>query len=353
MRGVCDSVLGQVCLSVILSLALSACSAPPSTSPSDPESTSSSVDTRPLPTHTTPVALYDTASATPGSSMPSLDELPPGRLVYRGGLHLSHEDPRFGGLSAIHLDTTGSRFLAVSDRAVWVQGDLEWTAGRLTGAQVTHLSPLLSPDGTPYEGEARDSEALADLRDGLFAVSFERQHRIALYTLGADWSRTGIPARPHPPPPGSDQYENNGGMEGLTRLPHGRLLAGVERAVNGERQLALLDNTQWRDVRMSAEPGYGLTALATHRDHVYALERFWRRDVGNRIRILRFPTAALDGAGVIEPERLGELEAGMAVDNFEGLAILERDGETLLILVSDDNFSANQRTLMLAFALTL
>ncbi len=43
----------------------------------------------------------------------------------------------------------------------------------------------------------------------------------------------------------------------------------------------------------------------------------------------------------------------MSVDNLEGVAARRaKTGETLLYLVSDDNFRATQRTLLLVFALT-
>ncbi|WP_339335509.1 esterase-like activity of phytase family protein, partial [uncultured Maricaulis sp.] len=101
-----------------------------------------------------------------------------------------------------------------------------------------------------------------------------------------------------------------------------------------------------------AEPDYGLTALDYHDGAVYALERFWQTGIGNRIRILRFDAGALEAGGQapIQPELLGTLEAGKAVDNFEGLAVLEHDGRTILLMVSDDNYNRAQRTLVLAFA---
>ena len=48
------------------------------------------------------------------------------------------------------------------------------------------------------------------------------------------------------------------------------------------------------------------------------------------------------------------LDAGMTsqIDNMEGLAVSEdEDGRTILTLVSDDNYSVLQRTLILQFAL--
>jgi len=43
---------------------------------------------------------------------------------------------------------------------------------------------------------------------------------------------------------------------------------------------------------------------------------------------------------------------GFEIDNMEGLAVHRNaKGETILTLISDDNFSSFQRTLLLQFAL--
>jgi hypothetical protein len=47
-----------------------------------------------------------------------------------------------------------------------------------------------------------------------------------------------------------------------------------------------------------------------------------------------------------------EADLGYQIDNMEGLAMHRNaQGETILTLVSDDNFSPVQRTLLLQFAL--
>lgn len=273
-----------------------------------------------------------------------------GQLTYLGGFAITHADERFGGLSALHLNEDGSRILAVSDRAYWISGNLSWTSeGAPATLSALSISPILSRAGTPLEGEAADSEAIAALDGHVFAVSFERDHRINLYELGAEWSRMEAPGLALQAPPGATRFENNGGMEGLTRLEDGRLLAGVEDTHEGERRLFILEEGEWSETRLRAEPRFGLTALAAHQGYVYALERFWQREIGNRIRIIRFQASALDTSARIEPELLGLLEAGMSVDNFEAMDLIEREGRTVLLIGSDDNYSENQRTLLMAF----
>ena len=71
------------------------------------------------------------------------------------------------------------------------------------------------------------------------------------------------------------------------------------------------------------------------------------------MRIRRIPLAAHQ-AGCAGRRRadLFEADLGYQIDNMEGIAVHRNArGETILTLVSDDNFSAIQRNLLLQFRL--
>jgi hypothetical protein len=82
------------------------------------------------------------------------------------------------------------------------------------------------------------------------------------------------------------------------------------------------------------------------------LERWYMpwRGVGMRIRRLAgadiAPDSMLDGPVLIEAD------LGHEIDNMEGLAVHQEGGRTILTIISDDNFSPWQRTLLLEFELT-
>ena len=62
--------------------------------------------------------------------------------------------------------------------------------------------------------------------------------------------------------------------------------------------------------------------------------------------------AAIRAGGEMAGEELAEWSPPLTSDNFEGIAVRRNDsGETLIYIVSDDNFSPLQRTLLLMFAL--
>ena len=57
-----------------------------------------------------------------------------GGLEYRGGLELTSDNGRFGGLSGLEISPDGARLLAVSDRGHWVELGLVYDDdGRLAG----------------------------------------------------------------------------------------------------------------------------------------------------------------------------------------------------------------------------
>jgi hypothetical protein len=279
-----------------------------------------------------------------------------GLLSYRGGLHLSHPDPAFGGWSALDISDDGANMVAVSDSAYWMTAGLSWTEGGwLDAVSDIEIAPLLGTEGQELTGSEEDSESIAKLADGRYAVAFERHHRMNVYDLGTNFEHMqSAQGQSLPMPPGMEDLPSNGGLEGLVALDDGAILAAVEFPPSEDeaRLLWHFDGTDWVPVRVQATPDFAMTSLDVHGGYIYALERFWEAEIGTRIRIIRFATSALTSGDIIEPELLAALEASNPVDNFEGISILDRDGETLVLIISDDNYNqyGDQRTLLLAFA---
>ena len=82
------------------------------------------------------------------------------------------------------------------------------------------------------------------------------------------------------------------------------------------------------------------------------LERRFRWTRGIAMRLRRIPAAALLPGHVADGEILLEADGGYDIDNMEGLAVDRApDGGTILTLISDDNRSWFQRTVLLRFRL--
>lgn len=281
-----------------------------------------------------------------------------GDLNYAGGLVLNSDGALFGGWSGLEISADGSRLLAISDRAAWMTASLVYDeAGDLVGLTDVVITPMLDADGAPLSGDQADAEGLAPLGEGRYAVSFERTHRIAVYAIGEDWSQieTATPSA-FPAPPGVDRLRANAGAEALARAGD-TLWAGIEYPiVDGH------PNTLWRydlsrldtppqSLAVTLGPGSGLTGLAPDGEGgVVVVERFWARDVGNQIGLGHLSVDALESADPpLRPVQLAQLEPEMTVDNFEAIAVAQINGERRIFILSDDNFNADQRTLLLSF----
>jgi len=85
---------------------------------------------------------------------------------------------------------------------------------------------------------------------------------------------------------------------------------------------------------------------------VFILERHFTT-IGEITSRISYLTAKNIAPGVVfEGRALAELSSPLVADNFEGIAVRpgKRD-ETLIYIVSDDNFHDLQRTLLLMFSL--
>ena len=75
-------------------------------------------------------------------------------------------------------------------------------------------------------------------------------------------------------------------------------------------------------------------------------------NIGLAIRLRRIPLAQIRPGALVDGAILLEADLGYEIDNMEGLSIhRSTSGETVLTLISDDNFSVLQRTLLLQFTL--
>ncbi|MGE3932844.1 MAG: esterase-like activity of phytase family protein [Rhodospirillaceae bacterium] len=284
----------------------------------------------------------------------NLEQSAVGALVYRGGLHLRSSDPRFGGLSGLSVSPDGRRLVAVSDRGYWVTATLVYDeVGLLADAVAGEIGDLADPDGAPVaDTPLNDAEEL--VRDGPdWLVTFERHHRIWRYPA----TPGGFAMRPQrvPDPPGLARAPPNGGLEALARLPDGRLFGLVEgRDGEGGRTPGWVGTPgRWLPLEYVRTGIFRPTGAAALPDgDVVVLERRFTLLGGPGARLARVPAAALRHGAAVEGTALAVLAPPLVVDNMEGIAARRgANGETILYLVSDDNYNVLQRTILLMFAL--
>ena len=277
-----------------------------------------------------------------------------GRLTYLGGLELTSPEPAFGGLSGLWVSPEGDRLWAISDQGWWLSAKLAHGPG---GAPASlgdaRLGPLLDHRGDPLQGKRnRDAEGLAAL-DGGFLVSFERKHRLWRYPAPA--GLTG-PAQPLSIPPWLTASPKNSGVEAMSVLADGRILLLAEDAQpgTGTTQGALGDGARWQKITYRLHADFKPTALAPLPDGgCLVLERAYSLALGARARLGWLPAEQLKTGAQLAPVLLAELLPPLTTDNFEGLAVIPASqGGWRVHLLSDDNFSRMQRTLLLVFYLS-
>jgi hypothetical protein len=82
------------------------------------------------------------------------------------------------------------------------------------------------------------------------------------------------------------------------------------------------------------------------------LERRFSFVRGIAIRIRRVPLSSLMEGAVVDGRTMIEADLAFEIDNMEGISIHRTTGgETIITIVSDDNFSVLQRNLLLQFAI--
>lgn len=275
--------------------------------------------------------------------------------------------------------------------------------------RVLEAVPLEERDGSRLPPGSADPEGIALTPEGTLLVSSEGDAREGIAPWVREVSRDGrtlrtfpLPAAYRPDGQRTHGVRFNQGFEALTLVPPpvpgaGVVLTATENALaqdgppadleRGSRSRILVMDAATGEplaehVYLSdpvAEPAVpagelqtaGLVELvALDRHRLLALERSYSAGAGNTIRLY---TATLEGATVLPTgataddvaaarpaaKRLllevGALElplGGVAVDNLEALTWGPHlpDGRRTLLMLSDDNFSAEQTTQLLAFA---
>ncbi|HET7020624.1 MAG TPA: esterase-like activity of phytase family protein [Xanthobacteraceae bacterium] len=281
-----------------------------------------------------------------------------GLLEFRGGLVLRSPEKHFGGLSAIRVAADGAHFLSLTDRGWWFRGRLLYAGTRPSGIADAEMAPILGADGRPLAARGwYDTEAIAE-DGGTLYVGIERVHQIVRFNYGKD----GLLARGRAIalPPEMRALPADKGIEALVFVPKGLPLAGTLIAIS-ERGLDTAGNLSAFLIG-GATPG----AFAIKRDSRYdvtdaallpggnmlLLERRFGWDTGLAVRIRRIALGEIKPGALADGAVLFEADLGYEIDNMEGLSVHRAaGGELVLTLVSDDNFSVVQRTLLLQFTL--
>jgi len=308
------------------------------------------------PTVPTPIAV----TATPIERFSVLEQRQKfGALTFRSGLDLRAEGASFGGFSGLWRSPGGEQIVALSDSAQWFTGKVVYKDGRLAGIDDAEIAPVLGKDGRPLRRtRSYDTECLT-IANGTAYVGIERTQEVMRF----NWAKDGVRARgqPVPVPPEARDLPRNQGLEGIGVAPPRSPLAGAvvviaERArveTNAPTRGYILTGARQGGFDVARSGEYDITDLAfLASGEMLLLERrvSFLRGPGARIR--RIAANAIAPGALVDGPVIFEANGSHQIDNMEGLAVHRgAGGETIVSMISDDNFSSLQRTLLLEFSL--
>ena len=281
-----------------------------------------------------------------------------GSLQYRSGLVLTSAFPGFGGLSGLRLDRRGERFISFSDKGTWFTGRIVYRGRDMTGLAEVEAAPMLGADGRPITARGWfDSESIA--LDGSFVyIGLERVNQVLRFDFSKGFTRS--TGEVVPMPPAVKTLPFNKGLEALVMVPRGLPLAGTlialsERGLDASGNLIafLVGGPTPGQFSVRRTDKFDISdATLLPEGELLVLERKFSLLAGVGIRIRRIPLAAVAPGAVVDGPVIFAADLGEEIDNMEGIdCFVTPEGDTVLTMVSDDNFSLIQRTLLLQFTL--
>ena len=275
-------------------------------------------------------------------------------LEFLGGLDVSSPSWVFGGLSGIDMIDADTA-LMIGDSSTYVTAHLVHEGGRLVGLADAEIGSLF-PDGDMSK-EAGDAEAVAlDPSDRSRGVIVRERQANAMLTFDLVGGR---PENFEPKLVGAPDriLRSNSGLESIAYAPAASPLAGEivtigERPMRGEDDLRgwIAGKGTFSIVRRDSFDVSSARFLPN--GDLILLERRYAPAWGIAMRLRRIAADTIKAGARLDGDIL--LDAGMTrqIDNMEGLSVSQDEaGRIILTLVSDDNFSILQRTLILQFAL--
>lgn len=288
-----------------------------------------------------------------------------GRLEFRGGLVLSSSHKDFGGFSGLIVEPDGRRFMAISDEGGWLTGEFAYERSAPVGIRSARMGRILGLGGRALARKRdQDAEGLAlisgNLTQGEVLIAFERNHRVARHpiTNGVLMPPIGLLRMP----PEARRMRSNTGLEALAILqggPHkGAVVAICENFpdTNGLHVGWIWTGADPRQFTFREANGFDVTDAAGLPDgSLLVLERRFRWSEGVKMQLRLLPQKAVaPGATGGTADMLLAADMSYEIDNMEGLAVHRGPrGETVLTMISDDNFNHMlQRTILLQFTLS-
>ncbi|WP_321458775.1 esterase-like activity of phytase family protein [uncultured Cohaesibacter sp.] len=277
-----------------------------------------------------------------------------GKLEWIGGLKLSSDEPAFGGFSGLaFLDR--EHFVAISDRGSVLSAKLALKDGRPVA--ITDASMRMLPGiGAELPQWRRDSEGLA-LKDGQAFVSFEGDTRVTRYSMQGN-ALLRLEGRLPLNAEIEAANQANRGLEAIATIPDSSPYAGGFVLLSEKPQDGKI--VGWI-VGSGAPKRFSLPqsgellasdAAFTQQGDLIILERNFSLLGGLEVQLRQIDAKDFRAGDMTRSDLLFRANLGDGIDNMEALDIQPMgEGDSLVTLMSDDNFNFIQDTILLQFRL--
>lgn len=280
-----------------------------------------------------------------------------GSLTFRSGLQLTSSYAEFGGFSGLSRAENG-QLVAVSDLAQWLLARPVYENEKLTGLSQASMAPVLNVQGRPMRStKYYDTESLC-IVNGVAYIGIERIHAVMRFPFARD----GVLARGElvSMPLDAKTLPSNKSLEAIGVAPSksplaGSLIAIAERARDGNSTPTkgfILNGPDLGAFDVVRHDGFDVTDLAfLPSGDMLLLERtvsIWS-GFASRIRLIKGNT--IKAGATLDGPVLFEADGSCQIDNMEGLSVHQEGKNMILTMISDDNFSRFQRTVLLEFIL--
>ena len=278
-----------------------------------------------------------------------------GALTFLNAWELGSGNNDFGGISALTALPDG-RFIGLSDAGTVI-------GFGLAGDDRTDR-PFIAPLPTPINGKTkyldRDTEGITyDPATGRFWISYEGRHAIRRFTPAL--ARTDAKVTPAP----MRKWRSNKGGETIVRMADGRFIVLSESfdilssGYNGAYMGLMFSGdpvepgTQQFVFGYRPPTGYMPTDGTQLPDgRLLILNRSITFPKGFAAKLVVLDPAAIKKDVDVSGEVIVTLASPLLIDNMEGITTTQENGRTIIWMISDNNFNAWQRTILMKFALT-
>lgn len=267
-------------------------------------------------------------------------------LVERGQYDWTEDDPNFGGMSGLWIAPGGERLIAISDRGYFARAKIERSNKVITNIKADEITPIPLVKDRPPNEFLVDAEGLAISPDGSIFVSYEAHHRVWRFDRdfkNPQWTHKWNHFW---------KYQSNSGLEALAVDKNGTIYGIPERSGKWERPFPVqrFMGGEWdEDLSIPRSKRFLVVGADFGPDgRLYVLERDFDVISAFKTRIRRF---TLSKEGFDAGETLLETRFS-ALGNAEGISLwTDADGQTVITLISDDNFNGFQKTWVTEYTL--